>query len=344
MGKGIFAKIAAGAAALAGAAWAFDKYAQEKFQRSGASLAANKIIGFIPQRSAAEEMAYLDERKSTERKDAGLHGLVLKTGIADVYDDGNDAESGTFGLTTYRFMPTDFSESIAHNTTILYVHGGGYVTGFSPFHVTFMTRMARKFGVTVLAPDYAPAPWGNAQNAYSQITALYTKYRQLNPDERVILMGDSAGGGLIFGLALTWAQSGITAPEGIIALSPWVDATLTNPDIVSYADRDPMLSADRLRVDAREWAGSWSMSDPRISPIKADMKVLNKSEVTVFVGTDEIFFPDATDFAARLTAAGVQTHLHIGEKMTHVYPLHPIPEAKESWGQIEMAIIESIIK
>lgn len=344
MAKGKIAGLIAGAAALAGAAWAFDKYAQQKFQRSGVALTVHKALEYAPKHSAAEEMAILDERKGTPRTNAGLPGVVLKTGIASVYDDGNDDTSGTFGMTTYRFVPRDFSDALVKNTTILYVHGGGYVAGFDAFHVTYMTQLARKLGVTVLAPDYDPAPWGNAEKAYDQITALYTKYRDLNPDERVILMGDSAGGGLIFGLALSWAKRGITAPEGIIALSPWVDAALTNPQINAYADRDPMLKAESLRIDAREWADKWSMSDPRISPIKADLKVLRSSEVTVLVGTEEIFYPDVTDFASRLSEAGVKTRLHVGEKMLHVYPLQPIPEAKESWSQIEEAVVEATIK
>lgn len=344
MAKGKIAGLIASAAALAGAAWAFDKYAQQKFQRSGLSLAFNKTHEILPKRSAAEEMAHLDELKGTERTNAGLPGVVLKSGVAKVYDDGNDEESGTFGMTTYLFPAPDPQETIAKNTTILYVHGGGYVAGFDAYNAAFIARLASKFDVPVLAPDYDPAPWGTAESVFDQITALYTHYRSLNPDQHVILMGDSAGAGMIFGLALSWAKRGITAPEGIIALSPWVDATLTNPEIDAYTQRDPMLKAETLRIDAREWAGKWSMSDPRISPLKADVKALRSSEVTVLVGTDEIFYPDVTEFATRLTAAGVKTHLHIGEKMTHVYPLQPIPEAKESWGQIEMAIIESIVQ
>ncbi|MFD0704498.1 alpha/beta hydrolase [Alloscardovia venturai] len=346
MAKNTIAKLVTAAAALTGAAWAFDKYAQHKFQRSGISLAINKLSELSPSRTAQDEMALLDEHKSAERP-AGLPGIILKSGIADVYDDGNDQDFDTFGMVTYRFKPRDYSSATVHNVTVLYVHGGGYITGFDAYHVAFMTRLARQMGVTVIAPDYAPAPWGTAKDAYRSITALYTRYGILNPDEKVILMGDSAGAGLAFGLALTWAKQGLQAPEGIIAISPWVDVTLSNPDIHAYVDRDPMLDADRLRVDAHEWAGQWSMDDSRISPLKAnsaDIKALHKSEVTIIQGSDEIFFPDVTDFATRLTSAGVKTKLHIGEHMTHDYPLQPIPEAKESWSQIEMAIVEATVE
>ena len=104
-----------------------------------------------------------------------------------------------------------------------------------------------------------------------------------------------------------------------------------------------MFDVNRLHVDAHAWAGAWNVSDPRISPIRADLSVLKNSDVTVLVGTDEIFYPDVVDFAQRLTTAGVRTKLRIGEKMIHDYPLLPIPEAQEPMNQIEMAMIEAVI-
>ncbi|MFC0265743.1 alpha/beta hydrolase [Alloscardovia macacae] len=355
MARSSWLKLAAGAAAVAGAAWAFDKYAREKFQRSGLSLAVNKYLELTPHRTVQQEMAWLDERKGTERSDRGLPGLVLKSGIASVYDDGNDAESETFGMATYRFAPRDATvataDGIAPRTTILYLHGGCYTGGISAAHVAFISALASRYGVTILVPDYDPAPYGTAADAYRHITALYSTFRELNPHERVILMGDSAGAGLALGLAASWAETGsrsgsgaVPAPEGIIAISPWLDGTLANSEISAYTDRDPVLSPDTLRVDAREWAGSWSMSDPRISPAFADASAWAGSQVTLLVGTDEIFFPDTTDFATRLTTAGVKTKLHIAEKMTHDYPLQPIPEAREAFDQIEMAIIQAIVE
>lgn len=336
-------KILAGAAAVAGAAWAFDQYAQKKHQRSGISLAINTGLELYPRRSAQQEMAWLDERKNTERADAGVPGVMLKSGLASVYDDGNDAELDTFGMTTYRIAPKDFSRTIAPHTTVIFVHGGGYVQGINPTHLLFLHRFARQCGVSVLVPDYDPAPYGTAADAFRRITGLYTTLREKHPEEKVVLMGDSAGAGVIFGLAIDWATQGIQAPEGIIAISPWVDATLSNPEIDAYVERDPMLDVNRLHVDAHAWAGAWNVSDPRISPIRADLSVLKNSDVTVLVGTDEIFYPDVVDFAQRLTTAGVRTKLHIGEKMIHDYPLLPIPEAQEPMNQIEMAMIEAVI-
>ncbi|WP_418969349.1 alpha/beta hydrolase fold domain-containing protein [Alloscardovia omnicolens] len=339
-----FVKLLAGAAALAGAAWAFDKYAQKKHQRSGVSLAINTGLELYPKRSAQQEMAWLDENKNTERTDAGVPGIMLKSGLASVYDDGNDAELDTFGMTTYRIAPKDFSRTIAPHTTVIFAHGGGYVQGINPTHLLFLSRFARQCGVTVLVPDYDPAPYGTAADAFRQITGLYTTLRAKNPEENVILMGDSAGAGMIFGLALEWAQNGIQAPEGIIAISPWVDATLSNPEIEAYISRDPMLDVDRLHVDANAWSGTWNVSDPRISPARGNLSALKDTDVTLLVGTNEIFFPDVTDFAQRLTAAGVRTKLHIGENMIHDYPMLPIPEAAEPMNQIEMAVIEAVIK
>ncbi|MBQ3302986.1 MAG: esterase, partial [Clostridia bacterium] len=55
--------------------------------------------------------------------------------------------------------------------------------------------------------------------------------------------------------------------------------------------------------------------------------------VTIFVGTDGILYPDITKCFSLLDG-DPSNELVIGEKMNHVYPLFPIPEAKPAVDKI----------
>ncbi|TCD54271.1 alpha/beta hydrolase [Alloscardovia theropitheci] len=349
----LFRKIAtcatAGFALVAGAAWAYDWYTRKKFNSSALAYEMNRYYGSFPRRSAQEEAAWFDEERGKERPNKGLPELAMKLGLATVFDDGSDVSSETYGLTTYCFKPSNFTSTIAPHTTILYIHGGAYVKGFNGYNTTFLTCLAHKFGVTVLAPDYDTAPYGDALTASRQITALYKQYRSSHPYERVILMGDSAGAGLALGLALQWAkehndyatssqQTRIPVPEGIIVISPWVDTTLENPEISQLTFDDPYLRPELLRVDAHEWAGGLSQKDYRISPIYGNLESLSDSPVTVIMGSNEIFYPDVALFVDKLRNSRVEVKFHVAEAMTHDYALLPIPESRESFRWIKEAI------
>ena len=62
------------------------------------------------------------------------------------------------------------------------------------------------------------------------------------------IAGDSAGGGLALGLAETLADAGLPQPERIVLLSPWLDLTLSHPDLPAVEAHDPWLSSVGLRV------------------------------------------------------------------------------------------------
>ena len=87
-------------------------------------------------------------------------------------------------------------------------------------------------------------------------------------------MGDSAGGGLALGLAEALRDEGDTLPEELILISPWVDLTMSNPDMKDYVKHDPMLGIDGLRRMGEVWANGLELTDPKVSPIFGDLSGL----------------------------------------------------------------------
>ena len=144
---------------------------------------------------------------------------------------------------------------------VLYLHGGGYVSG-SPAHYRHFTwRIADALSANVfalayrLAPEHPfPAALEDAAKAYDFLASLAADTREL------FVMGDSAGGGLTLCLLLKLRDEKRPLPRAAVALSPWTDLALTGCSLAANAAGDPMLAtrdlphclnrrAPRCRVD-----------------------------------------------------------------------------------------------
>lgn len=213
----------------------------------------------------------------------------------------------------------------ASDYTVFYMHGGGYQHDFSPFHWKFIKKIVEQTDAAVIAPAYHLIPFGTCRDAFDLIVPLYTGYAAEHPEKKIILMGDSSGGGLALALAEYFKEEGIRMPDEIILLSPWLDVTMDNPDIREYIRKDPWLTIPWLKVCGRTWAGSFDLRDYRVSPLFGDVSGLKN--VTVFSGTRELFYPDIVRFADMLDDSG--NKLIIGQNMIHVFPILPIPEAEK---------------
>ena len=228
------------------------------------------------------------------------------------------------------------NEGSASGYTVFYIHGGGYEHDFSPFHWMFMKKIVERTDAAIIAPAYLLIPYGTWRQAFDLILPVYQEYAEQHPEKKIILMGDSAGGGLALALAEQMKIDGIRLPDELILLSPWVDCAMENPDMKEYEAKDPWLSKPWLEVCAHYWADDLDIHDYRVSPIFGDMKGI--SNVTVTVGTREMFNPDVIRFYQSLDKSG-GNELIIGEDMIHVYPLVPMPEAKEADEKIMYAIM-----
>jgi len=158
------------------------------------------------------------------------------------------------------------------NSTIFYIHGGSYVHEFVDIQWEMADRIAQEADAEVIIPDYGLAPLYTYKDSYEFLTKLYTDYVAKNPDKDVYILGDSAGGGLALGLVQDFIQNSIKLPKGLILLSPWVDLTMSNPNIKQYIKKDPLLHVDTLLADAKAWADDTDLSDWKVSPLYGDMR------------------------------------------------------------------------
>ncbi len=218
---------------------------------------------------------------------------------------------------------------------IFYCHGGSYIHDFSYFHWRLIQKLMDRTGACVVAPAYRLAPHGTWEDAFRLILPCYIRFAKEHPARKLILMGDSAGGGLAAALALELIRLEERAPDELILLSPWMDVTIRDEEVADFIPVDPWLTTSH-RVCGRSWAGALDPKDPRVSPAYGPVEGL--SHVTVFCGTREILNPDSVKLLARLDPRR-DNELIVGEGMFHVYPLLPIPEAKEAVDVIVQRIL-----
>ncbi len=213
----------------------------------------------------------------------------------------------------------------------VYLHGGAYIGEISPQHWALVSRMADA-GVRVEVPSYGLAPTFTYRDAYPFVTAVY---RDLVADfgaDAVTVAGDSAGGGLALGLVRGLDDAGLPQPRRLILIAPWLDLTMSNPDIPPVEARDPWLSRAGLREAASAWAGGDDPTDHRLSPLNGPLAGL--APIDVYVGTRDICLPDSLLLRDRATAEGAALRLTVCEGAVHVYPLVPAPEGRAAAREI----------
>ena len=221
------------------------------------------------------------------------------------------------------------------DAAIMYLHGGGYVLGSPATHRNLTGYLSQAAGIRVLAVDYRlapehphPAAVDDAVTAYRWLLAS-----GLTP-ERVMLAGDSAGGGLALATMLALRESSAPLPAAAALLSPWVDLALLGESMDVKGEVDPMLSRAMLQRMADAYLAGRAPSTDLASPLYADLTGL--PPLLVQVGTAEVLLADALRLAERARDAGVTVELEEYPDLIHVFqwfvPL--LPEATEALGRV----------
>ena len=232
------------------------------------------------------------------------------------------------GMQVFHMEPQDDSKPV-----VLYIHGGAYYHNFSSRHWKAMAEWAETTGCGIVAPNYPLLYCYTARDAHPLMMQLFQQLVKQYSAGRIIVMGDSAGGGFTLALAQEARNDTVDQPKRLVLISPWVDVLGGDDALQGY---DTFLNAEVLRKVGADWAGEMAPRDPMISPLYGDMQGLPPTDL--FTGTWEIFYTDIVKTFDKMKAAGVDARLHVAEKMGHVYPLWPCPEGKKARTEISSII------
>ncbi|GHC90321.1 esterase [Nocardiopsis terrae] len=225
----------------------------------------------------------------------------------------------------------------ACDRAVLYVHGGTYVSEISPWHWVLISRMADT-GCRVEVPLYGLAPEHTYREAFGFLQAVYRELLGRVDPGRTVFAGDSAGAGLALALAQTLPGAGLPGPARLVLVSPWVDLTMSNPDISQVDPVDPWLSPVGLLEAARSWAGGDDLSLPRLSPVNGELAGLPPMDL--YIGTHDVFLPDTRRLRDLVAEVGGTVNLSEEEGAFHVYPLVPVPEGSRARAEILRTVQE----
>ncbi|ANE53426.1 alpha/beta hydrolase fold domain-containing protein [Flavisolibacter tropicus] len=232
------------------------------------------------------------------------------------------------GRNVFRLQPKGKSSS----KHILYLHGGAYIQSFVRFHWYFLAALVNAVNCTITVPDYPLAPAYTYTDSFAMVLDLYRQLLSAVDTNDLIIMGDSSGGGFALALAQKIRDEHIPQASQIILLSPWLDITLSNPDINDLDPVDPFLEKESLQQAGKLYAGDTNPDHYLLSPINGDIEHLGK--MTVFAGSKEILVADARKLKSLADSKGVDLTYFEYADMFHAWMLLRFPEAKKARQQI----------
>src|SRR5215510_13389434 len=130
---------------------------------------------------------------------------------------------------------------------VIYLHGGAYVNSFASQHWDLISKLVQAANCTVTAPNYPHAPEHYVHDIFALMLPLYNELAALAGSSNITIMGDSSGGGISLALAQRLREDGLDQPGRVILLSPWLDATLSNPEVDEFDKIDPFLGVEGLQ-------------------------------------------------------------------------------------------------
>lgn len=217
------------------------------------------------------------------------------------------------GLPTEVHTPTGWSEGGA---TLLYWHGGGYISCSPRTHRDLVSRIAHHSGARCYVPNYKKAPVHPFPTALDSAVDVFQALLASGHDPSALFFGgDSAGGGLSLALSLRLREAGLPLPRALVLLSPWVDLTGSG-ESVKTAHLD-ILDAEMIASGASLYAGATPLDHPHVSPLHADLAGL--PPLLVQTGEREIFYSENHTFVERARAAGVTVTHEVSPGMVHVF-------------------------
>lgn len=220
---------------------------------------------------------------------------------------------------------------------LLQLHGGGYIgmlhNAYRNFAVLY-SELGK--GMPVLTIDYRVAP----ENPYpaaleDAVSAYHWLIEKGYAQDKILVAGDSAGGGLALALVLYLRDHGEKLPAGIIAMSPWTDLTSSGASYQTNFQKDPLFgnTKDSL-VYNRDYVGLEDPRNPYISPVFGDFT--DFPPMLIQAGSYEMLLSDSVTVAKKAKESGVKVRLHIYSGMFHVFQMAMkiMPESRQAWNEV----------
>lgn len=208
---------------------------------------------------------------------------------------------------------------------VLWIHGGGYVTGMS--EMVFMSRaknLVKKYGAVVISPEYTlagKAPYPAAiEDCYDALLYMKDHADELGiSSNRIMVGGESAGGGLTAALCILARDRNTVKIAYQMPIYPMLD------------DRDTETSRDNHGIiwNTTKNHKAWKkylrdIKNSEIPPYAAPARETDYSGLPpayTFIGDADAFLSEAVEYIENLKRAGVEASINIYHKGFHSFDL-----------------------
>lgn len=224
---------------------------------------------------------------------------------------------------------------------VLILHGGGYVWPLLDASREAAIIYSQYIdGAEAINVDYRIAPINVYPAALEDCIVTYKwLLNQGYEGKDILIIGESAGGGLALALPLYLKDHGLALPQGVIVLSPWGDLDDKSPSRTINLERDLLLGkyggTMACQVQKHDYAGTCDLKTPYLSPVYGDYKGF--PNLLIQAGTYEVLYDDSVRVYEKALADGVNVKLSSYYGMSHCFQeiLPDLPESQLAWQEIK---------
>lgn len=228
------------------------------------------------------------------------------------------------GVRVVQVLPKGPSSGV----TLLYLHGGAHCMEITHAHWNFVAELVTFSGCSVLVPMFPLAPEHVCDDVFVTLDRVLEHCVSDVEQGRLVVMGDSSGGGLALSLAQRLRDAGNSQVGEIILLSPWLDLSLQHAERAASRFVDPWLDLPGMRAAALWWAGVRSLHDPAVSPLFGSFRRLPR--LTIAIGGRDILIDECRELKKRAVAEDVPVQWIEERDGIHVWPLLPLWMARRT--------------
>jgi monoterpene epsilon-lactone hydrolase len=223
---------------------------------------------------------------------------------------------------------------IESEKVLLYIHGGGFVIGSPHSHRALAGKIAKGISAKCLLIDYRKAPENPFPAALDDTFSAYSWLLDKGyKPENIVVVGDSAGGGLAVALQYELRNHTVHLPLCSVLLSPYLDLTRSGKSQIHNAKNDRFLDVFEMRKWARLYSQYHELSDPLISPLFGDLVGL--PPILVQASESEVLYDDSSRFVSKAKSQGVDITFQKWHGLIHWWHMFGgMPEAKEAIDKI----------
>jgi acetyl esterase/lipase len=279
-------------------------------------MASEQMQAFLDA-MVAEQHKKKDQRPIEEQR-AGLDAFMS---YLQIPEDVDIVDLVVAGRPARRFRPN----GARTDRGVLYLHGGGYRVGSLDAYQSPMAHLSVACDAVVTGVDYRLAPEHTYPAALDDAVAAFGEMSESIEAEKLMIAGDSAGGGLALACLLRLKDEGSPLPGCATLLSPWTDLTCSGESL--GAVRETFVESSHA------YTGDFPPETVGISPLFGEMAGL--PPLLIQVASDEALRDDSTRLAGRAREASVTVDIKLFDEAFHVFQIFTdLPESHRALSEI----------